>query len=256
MPKEIIYEQPLNERIRAFLRLEFLFAQASHHLHGETEWDSRGAMVSLLEIQSIFGRADLKSEVMKELERQQSNLARWQSSPGVDAQVLKDLSKKLESFRLNLLKSEGPIAADLKENEFLSSIHQRSAIPGGTCDFDLPAYHHWLKQPADRRVKDLAGWLGRFDVIAGAIQLVLSLIRDSAPMQSATAESGFYQRSLDPNHPCQLVRVAVDEQAPCYAEISGGKHRFTVRFLSIAYTDGRAQPITQNLPFRIACCTL
>ncbi len=256
MPKEIIYEQPLNERIRAFLRLEFLFAQAAHHLRGETQWDSRGTMAGLLEIQSIFGRADLKTEVLKELERQQTNLARWQSNPGVDARLLQNLSKKLEDFRLRLLKAEGPIAADLKENEFLSSIHQRSAIPGGTCDFDLPAYHHWLKQPSEHRVKDLAGWLGRFNVIAGAIQMVLSLIRDSAPLQSAKAESGFYQRSLDPNHPCQLVRVSVDEQLPCYAEISGGKHRFTVRFLAITYTDGRAQQIGHDVSFRIACCTL
>jgi len=256
VPKEIVYEQPLNERIRAFLRLEFLFAQAAHHLRGETPWDSRDTMASLLEIQSIFGRADLKTEVLKELERQQSNLARWQSNPGVDAKLLQSLSKKLEEFRLRLLKSEGPIAADLKENEFLSAILQRSAIPGGTCDFDLPAYHHWLRQPSERRIKDLAGWLGRFDVIAGAIQLILGLIRDSAPLQPATAESGFYQRSLDPNHPCQLVRVSLDDQLPCYAEVSGGKHRFTVRFLAVTYTDGRAQQIDKDVSFRIACCTL
>jgi cell division protein ZapD len=157
---------------------------------------------------------------------------------------------------MSLLKSEGPIAADLKENEFLSSIQQRSAIPGGTCDFDLPAYHYWLKQPTERRVKDLAGWLARFDTIAGAIQLVLSLIRDSAPPQPATAEGGFYQRSLDPNQPCQLVRVLVDNQIPCYAEISGGKHRFTIRFLAVTPKDGRAQQFSRDVSFGIACCTL
>ena len=33
---KITYEQPLNERVRTFLRLEFLFKQVKHHLHGRT----------------------------------------------------------------------------------------------------------------------------------------------------------------------------------------------------------------------------
>ena len=69
MPDKLIYEQPLNERIRSFLRLEFLFQQVRHHLEGSTEWDSRSALSSLLESMAIFRRSDLKSEVIKEVEK-------------------------------------------------------------------------------------------------------------------------------------------------------------------------------------------
>ena len=70
----IIYEQPLNERIRAFLRLEFLFAQSAQHLRDDSQWGSRCTLSSLLDILSIFGRTDLKTEVLKELERHSSTL--------------------------------------------------------------------------------------------------------------------------------------------------------------------------------------
>ena len=71
----IIYEQPLNERIRTFLRLEFLFSQAAQHLHDDSQWGSRNTLTSLLDILSIFGRTDLKTEVLKELERHTATLA-------------------------------------------------------------------------------------------------------------------------------------------------------------------------------------
>ena len=257
MSQNIIYEQPLNERIRIFLRLEFLFAQAAHHLRGTSEWDSRSTLNSMLDILSIFGRTDLKTEVLKELERHASTLARLQLNPGIDRPRLEQVLKELEGLSHKLHKaSGGPIAADLRKNEFLGSIQQRTAIPGGTCDFDLPSYHFWLQQPPAERTRDLAGWLGRFEVIAQAIQLILRLIRDSAELKPATAETGFFQKNLDANHPCQLVRVAVSRDIPYYAEISGGRHRFTVRFLESSWQDGHIRQATRDVAFQLGCCVI
>jgi cell division protein ZapD len=251
----IIYEQPLNERIRTFLRLEFLFSQAAQHLHDDSEWGSRSTLTSLLDILSIFGRTDLKTEVLKELERHSSTLARLGSNPGVDHSRLKKTLSELESLGKKLHQSSGPIAADLKANEFLSSIQQRIAIPGGTCDFDLPGFHFWLQQPAQQRTHDLAGWLNRFEAIASAIQAILRLVRESTVLKPVTAEAGFFQKTLDSSHPCQLVRVAVDRKVPYYAEVSGGRHRFTVRFL-VAAQDGHVRQSTENVPFELGCCVI
>ena len=251
----IIYEQPLNERIRTFLRLEFLFSQAAQHLHDDSQWGSRNTLTSLLDILSIFGRTDLKTEVLKELERHTATLARLKSNPDVDHSRLKTTLAELEALGKKLHQYSGPIAADLKTNEFLSSIQQRAAIPGGTCDFDLPAFHFWLQQPAQQRTRDLAGWLTRFEAIGQAIQAILKLVRESAVLKPVTAETGFFQKTLDSNHPCQLVRVAVDRKVPCYAEISGGRHRFTVRFLETS-KDGHVRQSTENIPFELGCCVI
>ena len=74
MNTSIIYEFPLNERMRVFIRLEQLFNQFKHHLYGDNEFDKRAAISVLLDIMAIFKRNDLKSEILKELDRQSNAL--------------------------------------------------------------------------------------------------------------------------------------------------------------------------------------
>ena len=252
----IHYEQPLNERVRTFLRLEFLFRQASRYLAGTSEWDSRNCLHSLLEIMHIFGRTDLKTEVIKELDRHIQNLARLEQNPNVDRSLLVGILDELDRLIDRLHNLTGQVTGGLKKNEFLSAVMQRSAIPGGTCDFDLPEYHFWLQQPAERRIRDLTGWLHQFESIAEAIQLILRLTRDSAVMRPEEAPAGFFQKTLDPNLPCQMVRVAVPAGAPYFAEISGGKHRFTVRFLEVPVLGERPVQTRQDVSFSLGCCII
>jgi cell division protein ZapD len=254
--KRIYYEQPLNERIRTFLRLEFLFQQAAYHLHRGNGWDSRATLSSILEILNIFGSIDLKAEVMKELERHSASLTRLERNPDVDRGQLEDLLNEMDLLIDSLHAISGQIAHDLKKSEFLTSIRQRSAIPGGTCDFDLPGYHYWLQLPARERTDNLSAWMGRFDIIARGITLILRLTRESALLKPNRAEAGFFQKHLDPNLPYQLVRVALPQGTPYYAEVSGGRHRFTIRFLQFSAADKRALQTDQDVDFELACCAI
>ena len=65
----LLYEQPLNERVRTFLRLEYLFDKVYHYLDLPDVWSSRLAVHSVLELNDLLGRSDIKTEVIKELER-------------------------------------------------------------------------------------------------------------------------------------------------------------------------------------------
>jgi cell division protein ZapD len=255
-PGSIFYEQPLNERIRTFMRLEYLFRQASHHLDGDTEWDSRATMNCILEIVDIFGNTNLKSEVIKELERHSANLKGLDQNPAVDHSQLAKLLDKINTRIEGMHCIDGQIASELKSSDFLTSIRQRSAIPGGTCDFDLPAFHYWLQQTPEQRKQDLLRWLGSFDSIGQSIQLILSMTRDSTPLKPAMAERGVYQRTLDPGLPCQLIRIALPAGTPLFAELSGGRHRFTARFMHFTATDGRASQTGQDVEFKLACCVI
>jgi len=254
--KSILYEQPLNERVRTFLRLEYLFKQAAHHAKRNTEWDSRATLNCILEILSVFGNTNLKSEVLKELDRHAGNLKRLEENPGIDTQQLGLLLDSLTERMDGLRQINGQIAGELKNSEFLASIRQRSAIPGGTCDFDLPAFHYWLQQPARKRTDDLYRWLETFDAIGQAIQLIIRLTRESAELKLAIAEGGVYQQTLDPNLPFQLVRIALPATAPYYAELSGGRHRFTVRFLDFSTVEDRARQTSKDVEFELACCAI
>ena len=256
VPEKVLYEQPLNERIRTFLRLEYLFKQASYHLPRESEWDSRATLTCILEILDISGHTNLKSETLKELDRHSATLKRHQKNPDIDHAQLSSLLAEISARMEDMHKINGQIANELKASEFLVSIRKRCAIPGGTCDFDLPAFHYWLKQPAKNRTRDLAFWLGHFDAIGQAIQLLLKLTRNSTAMQLTLASGGIFQRTLDPNRPCQLVRIALSPDLPYFAELSGGRHRFTARFLIFPNAEERAKQTDQDVEFELACCVI
>lgn len=256
VPAKVLYEQPLNERIRTFLRLEYLFKQAAYHLPRESEWDSRATLNCILEILDIFGNTNLKSETLKELERHSASLKRHAKHPDIDQGQLNSLLDDIHARMDGMHQVRSQIANDLKANEFLISVRKRSAIPGGTCDFDIPAFHYWLKQPSRLRTEDLSHWLGNFDAIGQAIQLILRMTRDSSNLKPTLATGGVYQRTLDPNRPCQLVRIALPPELPLYAELSGGRHRFTARFMQFADADTRARQTDKDIEFELACCII
>lgn len=251
----ITYEQPLNERIRTLLRLEFLFRQADHTLERDSPWDSRATIADLIEILNVFSRGDLKTELIKELERLAGTLSRLESNPEVDQSKLGEILARVDSLVDRLYLQQGQIGQELRDNEFLNSIKQRTAIPGGTCDFDLPAYHHWLQRPPAERSAELRRWFATFDNYRASIDLIMGLVRESATRSRETATGGFYQQSLDTSVPYQLIRVTLPEDSPCFAEISGGKHRFTVRMMELRGYERPAQT-GNDVDFVLGCCAI
>jgi len=250
----VVYEQPLNERMRAFLRLEFLWNQATFHGSSPDPWSSRAAVGSLLEILAILLRGDVRGEVQKELDLHINSLKRYQSQPGVDA-------KRLESLIRNLVESRGEVSAigtqylqPLKESEFLRAIQHRNSIPGGTCEFDLPEYNHWLRQPYARREQDLERWIGAIRPLCDAVVEILWLIRESAEPTDKTAINGMYQHSMRKDAQGRLLRVILSNGSELYPEISGSQHRFTVRFLEWSTIESRAVQTGHDVSFQLAIC--
>src|SRR5690606_1763050 len=145
----LVFEQPLNERMRTFLRLDFLYTQALYHNEVATQWGSRAAMSSLLDVLAIMGRGDVRSDVLKELERHLTILNEYQSRPGVDTGRLRSVMSNLMRLRSDLANAGSAFIQPMRESEFLNAIKHRSAIPGGTCEFDLPDYYYWLNRSAE-----------------------------------------------------------------------------------------------------------
>lgn len=249
----IVYEFPLNERIRTFVRLEQLFHQINHFLAGDSIWESRAAIDGLLDVITIFGRNDIRSELLKELERHQKTLTKLARNRGIDQTKLEELAGQIEHLSQQLRSSNGKFATQLAGHGLFKSIAQRSAIPGGTCSFDLPGFHHWLQQPERFRKQDLEMWLDPFKPVSNTIGFVLNTIRHSALPSAEQAKAGFYQQNLDQTLPFQLIRVGLQRESPYFAEISGGKHRFSVRFMEPSMLD-RAAQTADNVDFELTRC--
>jgi cell division protein ZapD len=253
---QIVFEQPLNERIRTFLRIEQLMQRIDYFISGDHAWDSHCAITTLLEISDLASRGDLKSELMKELKRQIKNLEGLKQIQEIDQSQLQQFIDSLCQHIDTLYELSGHPGAPLKNNEFLKSIRQRIVIPGGTCDFDLPAYHFWLSQHATERRATLKKWINPFQKVYNTISVIMSLIRDSATPKDICAARGFYQQQLDNDQPYQLIRVLLPIGSVYFPEISAGKHRYTVRFLVLNGLESRPSQIQDDIEFKLACCSL
>jgi cell division protein ZapD len=106
--------------------------------------------------------------------------------------------------------------APLRDSEFLSAIKHRSAIPGGTCDFDLPDYSYWLNRPAEVRAAEFGSWLALIRPLCDSIVELLWLTRQNAKRKSEIAQGGIFQLQFDREHPCQLVRVTLPPTRICF----------------------------------------
>ncbi len=256
MSEEIIFEQPINERIRTFLRLEHLFSQFHQHLQHDSHWDTHGAIKAILDILSMVSRGDIKRETIKELERHHTSLQSFIEIPNINHKQLSNMIAQQESCLKNLHDTTGNIGQTLQQNELLSAIRQRQSVPGGLCDFDLPVYAHWLNQPYEDRKALLLEWFQVFEVLMNAIQLILKVIRESTEAHHTLADNGFYQQNIETAQNCLLIRVAIPIAANIFPEISAGKHRFSIRFLRSRNPASRSEQVTDDIEFKLTCCTV
>jgi cell division protein ZapD len=254
-PSIIEYEQPLNERMRTFLRLEFLYQQLLFHREQSESFSTRAAVASLLEILAITTRGDMRSDVLKELERHMAIIHEFQSNPEADSSRVHAVVANLARLRTDLNAVGMQALQPLRDSEFLSAIKHRSAIPGGTCEFDLPDYGHWLGLSFESRTVALNDWIAAIRPLCDAVVELLWLTRNNARARRETAAAGVFQLTLDKHANCQLLRIGLPSGGNLFPEISGSHHRCTIRFLRWNDVAQRPAQTEQDVEFLLTPCT-
>ncbi len=251
----VVYELPLNERMRLLLRLEALFQAGTHFCAGHDPWDSRAAVNVLLDLMEVCSRLDVRKELLQELDRMHLALRRYIGRPGVDDRSLEATLGRLQT-QAKALREKDVCGQDLREKELLLMVRQRLGVAGAACSFDVPAYFHWSQRPAERRRADLEAWFATFDPLRRAVAQVLGLLRDSAVARPVTAEGGFYQEALSGEHHFQLVRIWVPAALPYYVEPSGARQRYSVRFRRFDVDSGKGAQAEEDVVFKVSRCAL
>lgn len=251
----LVYEVPLNERTRLFLRLEFLFAQATFHRKEASHWNRRQYLLALLDILQLLSRSDVRTEVSKELADHIAKLERLMHHPEVDAQRLGNVLDALRGLDQALMPVQAQFASNLlRDSEFLNGLLNRSTIPGGTAPFDMPALHLWLQRTAEQQDTQLQTWTRHVDLFEQCIAFTLRLTRQTGELRDLTAPGGNFSTPL--NQPYQMLRVFVPAGQSLYPEISAGRHRCSIRFLQLQEPDLKPVQSTQDVSFQVAFCGL
>jgi cell division protein ZapD len=249
----VLYEYPFNEGIRTMLRLEHLFDRLGQLVVRDAPVDHHFALATIFEIMDVASRADVKSDLLKELERHRSQLQSYRGHPGISEAALDEVTGRIEHAFAGLNALQGKAGQALAGNDWLMSIRSRINIPGGTCEFDLPAYYAWQQHPPERRRADLHGWMATLTPLAQALQVLLGLLRDSGTLQRMAAPGGQFQQSLAQGKSYQLLRVRVDEALGLVPEITGHRLMVSVRFMR-PDAEGRLRNAGSDTHFELALC--
>ena len=235
------------------LRLEHLFDRLGELVPRDAPVDHHFALATIFEIMDVASRADLKSDLLKELERHRSQLQGFRGHPGISEAALDEVVGRIDHVFDGLNKLQGKAGQALASNDWLMSIRSRISIPGGTCEFDLPAYYAWQQHAPERRRADLQGWMGTLTPMAEALQVLLGLLRDGGSAQKVIASGGQYQQSIPQGKQFQLLRVRLDPALGLVPEISGHRLLVSIRFMK-PDAEGRLKPAGADTPFELRLC--
>jgi cell division protein ZapD len=248
-----LYEFPFNEGTRTMLRLEQLFDRLAVLAARDAALDHHFALLTLFEVMDVSSRADLKADLLKELERHRSRLQGFRGNPQIDEAPLFDALTRIDRAYEPLNAMAGKAGQSLTGNEWLMSVRSRINIPGGTCSFDLPAYFAWQQLPAAARRADLERWLGTLAPLGRALRVLLSLLRDGASPHRVIASGGVYQQRLPEGKTYHLLRLQLSADETRVPEISGHRLMVSVRMMR-PDADGRLRHDTADASLDLALC--
>ena len=224
MQTQVLFEHPLNEKMRTWLRIEFLIQQLTVNLPIVDHAGALHFFRNVSELLDVFERGEVRTELFKELDLQQLKAAG------------------------SVLISAPRIGQFLREDRLIALVRQRLSIPGGCCSFDLPTLHIWLHLPQAQRDSQVETWIASLNPLTQALTMVLDLIRQSAPFRKQTSLNGFYQ---DNGGDADLLRLNLSLDSQLYPQISGHKSRFAIRFMPLDTENGQ---VPERLDFELACC--
>ena len=249
----ILYEYPCNERVRTLLRVERLFGRLFYFANGPDVYHHQIALDTLFDLLEVSERTDLRGSVVQDLERQRVSMGGLRQHPGVDTDALDTMLAEIQNAAASL-GGQGRVGQVLRDNEWLASLRGRLSMPGGSSPADIPSYYAWQIKPHDVRVQDLKNWISPFLPLYSGLALILRMLRDSSDVESLEARQGAYQEMLT-GKTYQLLRAWIDPQLGVFPEMSANKYVIWIRF-STQDNELKPQPVTRDIPFRLARCNL
>ena len=248
-----IYELPLNERLRTFMRIEFLYSRLKYFSSNlDDNWQTRTVIHTLLEIYSILSRTDVRREVLADLDRYIMQMQRFQSAPDADNNMVNDILEDLDSLKNQVVEIGTDYLLKLREDEFIASLLHRHTLPGGKAEFDMPKYKFFLESDKKDVAIQINNWIDIIRPICEGIDKLMWIIRESNEPIATVAVGGQYNHQIERRTQISLVRIITND-TNVYPEISGGRHLIAVRFFN-QNRDGEYVQFEVNVEFKISLC--
>ncbi|ULJ66542.1 cell division protein ZapD [Wielerella bovis] len=239
------FDHPLSERVRSLIRIEHLFNRFNHTTASDDKWSHHVALSSLFEIMECSSRAELKLDILQELERQRQ-AGRNQNHH--------ELLERLNQAAQDLQDVQQKFGQHIRENEWLMALKQRIVVAGGTTPVELPSYYFWQKKTAEQRRSDLQRWSQIMMPTYRATNVLLEILRENQTFIECCAKNGTYEHNTLP-HNTHLMTIEVPFEANVLPEVSANKYFTHVRFVQANQESMRGKPVEQRIDFKIIMCS-
>ena len=253
-----IYEHPLNERMRLFMRLEQMLAQMNRFSNALDYYSVQLFLNALFDVLDFLQRYEIRGELIKELQIYKTAIERQQFGEHIHEIAIDELLKLIEENLHFIHQHNSNLLGSLRENELLNHLKQRNFNQSGNCVFEVPAFQYWLQSCASHsRNEFLSNCNELFAPITKAIDLILELVREGAALSEEIGTDGVFLRNIDNKRRNQMVRVHLSDYLDVCPRVSGDKHRVAIRFMRQINPELRAQQVmSENVPFQLQICTV
>ena len=112
-----IYEEPVDERIRKFLKLENYFIKINEHKIRDTVYDSYAALSTLVDLYQTLSRAEVKRELIREIDFHRSRYQEYIKLEKSDKIKLNSIMEKQTVILATLHNLKSNYLSDLHRDE-------------------------------------------------------------------------------------------------------------------------------------------
>jgi len=251
MSEQYSYEFPLTEFIRTVLKIDRLGRFFDSSISYNTEEEIRNLVMRALELYSLIARAELKNELIKEVDKRSLRLNRLKNIPEINQLALKETIASLQTA-LKELKTIPTDSYSRPLPYLIDAVKQRQSIPGGQFEFDIPGFQYWLGQGTEKCKSQIMDVLSGLNPITKTVSLLLDLIRNSAIATTETAINGVFQ--ITASNDSELIIIQPPENNNIYPEISGGRHRVFIRFMEFTDMNHKTNQTNKDVSFLLKTC--
>lgn len=249
------YDYPLNERVRSWLRIEDLIKRTISNLKSDHDQHHLLAIQALLQLVDVIDRAEIKLELLQELDRQSRIMQVIKEKRKSDAEKFNVLINDIAKISQSLQNDNNKLGQHLRINEWLMTIKQRLCLPGGMPYIDTPSFQHWLSLDSARRRQDLTRWLRPLIPMQQAIYILLHLTRNNGKVRYEVAKAGVFHELIGKQKPAQMLRIEIPDQSIYYPEISANRYAINIRFYQLN-EQLKATKEYGDVPFDLTLCYL
>jgi len=242
----VIYEEPMDERIRKFLKLENYFLKLNYHKDIDSIHDSFASLNNLILIYKTLSRVEVKSELIREIDFHRNRYVEYIKIKSSDKTKLNSIMEKQNVILNNLHSLKPNYLNDLNNDELFQNCVKHHENLNTELDY-------WLTRDHNMRLNQINLWLELIKPIEYSVNFCLSILRKSSEANEICANNGFHLIKVEQEKKIRLLRVTMQTDNYYFPRISLGPSRATISFMMINENNKFVQ-IKENISFVLDLC--